>query len=98
MGELLTLSRLEAGMAGAATERVDLVDLVAAIADDARFEPFYRSDGTQAAGFGLGLAIARRAVEAHGGTIAAANRPDGGLCVDIRLPLAGGAQDARRQS
>jgi two-component system OmpR family sensor kinase len=53
---------------------------------DAIFEPFHRCAGNTAAdGFGLGLAIARRAVEAHGGTIRAANRPDGGLCIEIVL-------------
>ena len=39
-------------------------------------------------GSGLGLSIARDLVEAHGGTIAAANRPGGGTLVTIRLPLA----------
>lgn len=59
-------------------------------ADLARlFEPFYRAEsGTERAGYGLGLAIARRAVEAHGGAIRAANRAGGGLCVEIRLPVA----------
>ena len=53
------------------------------------FEPFYRSAAAQpAAGFGLGLAIARRAVEAHGGTVRARNRDGGGLSVEISLPLA----------
>ncbi len=52
------------------------------------FTPFFRS--TQAAGtdgYGLGLAIARRSVEAHGGSITAANRKEGGLSVTIELPL-----------
>lgn len=52
------------------------------------FAPFYR--GTSAsgnAGYGLGLAIARRVVEAHGGSIAAANRAERGLSVTIRLPV-----------
>jgi len=39
-------------------------------------------------GFGLGLAIAKRAVELHRGHIKAANHPDGGLLVEITLPLA----------
>jgi two-component system sensor histidine kinase CpxA len=52
------------------------------------FEPFYRVDEArdrESGGAGLGLAIAARAVEAHGGTIDAANHPDGGLLVTIRL-------------
>ena len=53
---------------------------------EAIFEPFHRSPGTVQDGFGLGLAIARRAIEAHGGTVRAANRPDGGLCLEILLP------------
>ncbi len=168
VGELLTLSRLEAGMSGAVDEEVDLVELVAGIADDARFEaeangrqvqffgegeavvkvraellyrafenvirnavkytsegtavevrveqrtapdrlivtvddrgsgvpesdlqavfePFFRSgSGVKTAGFGLGLAIARRAIEAHGGSIHALNRPGGGLRAEIVLPV-----------
>jgi two-component system OmpR family sensor kinase len=54
------------------------------------FEPFYRASQPgqlPAAGFGVGLAIARRAIEYHGGSIAAANRDSGGLVVDIVLPL-----------
>lgn len=38
VGELLTLARLESGMAGALCETVDLVDLAATVADDAAFE------------------------------------------------------------
>jgi two-component system OmpR family sensor kinase len=55
------------------------------------FEPFVRigdgAAGKASSGFGLGLAIARRAVEAHGGTIRAENRQPKGLSVEIRLPL-----------
>jgi two-component system, OmpR family, sensor kinase len=53
------------------------------------FEPFTRletSRSRETGGFGLGLSIARDIVEGHGGTIALANRPDGGLLATIRLP------------
>lgn len=52
------------------------------------FEPFFRSSRTQknVNGYGLGLTIARRIIEAHGGRIHALNRPAGGLSVDIILP------------
>jgi two-component system sensor histidine kinase CpxA len=55
------------------------------------FQPFYRIDdarGRQTGGVGLGLAITQRAVSLHGGTVRAANRPGGGLLIEIRLPLA----------
>src|ERR1051326_8786885 len=166
LGEALTLARLESGAPEAAVETVDLADLVADVAEDARFEaqalggglalrsvdkllarghsellhravenivrnavkytaagteveldlhmagaraafvvsdrgpgippaelervfePFYRISGDTVKGFGLGLAIARRAVLAHGGHISAHNREGGGLVVKIELPLA----------
>ena len=56
---------------------------------EAIFEPFYRSAiGQPGPGFGLGLAIARRAVEAHSGRVRASNREGGGLRIEIELPLA----------
>ncbi len=54
------------------------------------FQPFYRLDqdrGRQTGGVGLGLAITERAVRFHGGRVAAFNRPEGGLLVEIHLPL-----------
>lgn len=168
VGELLTLSRLEAGVTGSLEDEVDMGELLSGVVDDARFEaeakgcrvefdacgvalvrgraellhraienvlrnavrhtpeggsvrvetlydakerqwrleildqgpgvaekdlgaifePFFRGGGaTGGEGHGLGLAIARRVVLAHGGTICASNRPGGGLRVEIALPL-----------
>jgi len=54
------------------------------------FEPFFRSSGTlkDVEGHGLGLAIAQQVVQGHGGSIAARNREEGGLCVEVALPIA----------
>jgi two-component system sensor histidine kinase CpxA len=60
---------------------------------DRVFDPFVRVGDARdrgSGGYGLGLAIAKRAIGLHGGEIAAANHPDGGLEITIRLPLAAG--------
>lgn len=56
------------------------------------FRPFFRvgdARDRQSGGTGLGLAIARQAVTLHRGDITARNAPDGGLIVEITLPLEG---------
>lgn len=168
VGELLTLSRLEAGVLGASEEEIRVAELLADIVEDARFEaegnqqqvmfegscdvvlkgrpellyraienvvrnalkhtpsgkritvtcgvdmaartlrlavldegpgvaeaelsgifePFFRGSGAQNTdGHGLGLAIANRVIQSHGGSINTSNRPGGGLCVEMLLPL-----------
>jgi two-component system sensor histidine kinase KdpD len=50
------------------------------------FDKFFRAPNAPAGGSGLGLAIVKGFVEAHGGNIAAANRPGGGAIFTITLP------------
>ena len=95
--------RLEQGMGAKGPEAVvrvtDCGPGVPEEALDKLFRPFYRIDdarGRQTGGVGLGLAITERAVALHGGAIRAVNRPQSGLMVEIRLPLA--AQAGERPS
>lgn len=57
------------------------------------FQKFFRAQpaGIDRArrGIGLGLAISKGIVEAHGGTIIARNRPGGGACFRLTLPIEG---------
>ncbi|MBN2023792.1 MAG: hypothetical protein JW809_13480 [Pirellulales bacterium] len=57
------------------------------------FDPFV---STKETGLGLGLAICRRIVEAHGGTIAAENTKNGGAEFVVRLPLEAQPEPAAR--
>ena len=56
---------------------------------EAALQPFVRVDparGRNTGGLGLGLAIVKRVIEAEGGQFALANRKEGGLRAEIRLP------------
>ena len=50
-------------------------------------EPFYRAPGQDTPGHGLGLAIARRAAERHGGRLELANADGGGFVASLLIPL-----------
>lgn len=57
---------------------------------EAMLEPFQRGEASrnrQTGGAGLGLTLARAIALQHGGELVLANRPDGGLRAEIRLPL-----------
>jgi len=57
---------------------------------EAVFEPFVRFEGSRSrdtGGLGLGLAISQTIIQAHGGTVALHNRPEGGLEAVVSLPM-----------
>ncbi len=63
------------------------------------FDRFFRGENSRSRqGSGLGLAIVRQVAEQHGGTVTAANAPDGGAVFRLALPglPGGGGEDADR--
>ena len=88
-------ARISVGLATEGAEAVMRVsDTGPGIAPDELphlFERFYRGSVARAAsvpGVGLGLALSQAIVQAHGGRLDAANRPEGGAIFTIRLPMA----------
>ncbi len=82
--------RLEVGLAVAESEvRLTVADTgpgIVAEMLDRLFTPFA---STKPTGTGLGLSISRRVIEQHGGSVSGANRPEGGACFAIVLPVSG---------
>ncbi|MBW2273416.1 MAG: HAMP domain-containing histidine kinase [Deltaproteobacteria bacterium] len=75
--------------AGGHWVEVSVADEGPGVAGDLRdriFEPYVRGEDGDAAGMGLGLAICRRIVEAHGGSIAVDDRKGGGSRFSFTLP------------
>jgi signal transduction histidine kinase len=50
------------------------------------FQPFFTTKGS---GLGMGLAISKSIIEAHGGRIWGENHPDGGAIFTFELPMMG---------
>jgi signal transduction histidine kinase len=84
--------RAEVSVAEGDEAKVAIADAGPGIAPDDLercFEPFVRlepSRNRDTGGFGFGLAIARRVIEGHGGTVRLANAAGGGLIATVRLP------------
>lgn len=84
-GRLLTL---QAGCGPNNSVRVEISDRGHGVSDDARghlFTPFFT---TKATGMGMGLAISRSIIKAHGGKLDCMNNPDGGATFYFTLPSA----------
>jgi signal transduction histidine kinase len=86
-GELHLQLRQEAGFAV-----VDVLDQGPGVPLALReriFEPFYRRPGASEkdGGVGLGLALVKSIAQRHGGSVLCSNRPEGGSCFSLRLPL-----------
>jgi len=75
------------------TARIHIRDSAPGVGDadlERLFDRLYRSEASRnraTGGAGLGLAICRNIVEAHGGTISALHAPQGGLWMRIELPV-----------
>lgn len=86
-GEVQLQLRQEAGFAV-----VEVLDKGPGVPADLReriFEPFYRLPGASEkdGGVGLGLALVKSIAQRHGGSVQCSNRPQGGACFSLRLPL-----------
>jgi two-component system sensor histidine kinase MtrB len=101
LGNLIDNAREHAGAADVEIELLEgATEVVIAVADRGPgvppdrlgriFERFYKADPSRSSGSsGLGLAIAAEHANVLGGTLAAANRPEGGLRIELRLPVTG---------
>src|SRR5260221_17743 len=92
-GTEVELSLVPAGEGKAAVIRVR--DHGPGVPEPARktiFEPFFRVAEARdrfSGGAGLGLSITDRVIRAHGGTVNAENQPEGGLVIELTLPVDG---------
>ncbi|HEX6939324.1 MAG TPA: HAMP domain-containing sensor histidine kinase [Longimicrobiales bacterium] len=86
----VTVSAVDGGV------EVVVADTGTGLPSDALERIFAPDFTTKSRGTGLGLALVRQAVAAHGGEVRARNRPEGGAEFVVRLPVAGGEPAAAR--
>jgi C4-dicarboxylate-specific signal transduction histidine kinase len=85
------LLTIRSGVTGSGLVRVSIEDTGAGIAPQTMsrlFEPFFT---TRAQGIGMGLAISRSIIEAHGGRLWAESALNQGTVLEFTLPATGGA-------
>jgi signal transduction histidine kinase len=86
-------AELEVGSTANGELSIKVLDRGPGIAEDELvqvMQPFYRVESSRnrgTGGTGLGLAIAQQLAVAIGGSLTLSNRPEGGLCAEIRLGL-----------
>src|SRR5262249_11503253 len=83
------VARAPADAGAIAIEVADRGPGIAAGDEPRLFDKFFRGPQAGSSRAGLGLAICRGVIDAHGGTIAAANRPGGGAVFRMTLPIVG---------
>ncbi|HEX8190089.1 MAG TPA: ATP-binding protein, partial [Pyrinomonadaceae bacterium] len=66
--------------------RVEIEDTGAGIPEEDLHRIFIPFFTTKSKGHGVGLALAHRVATDHGGTLSAANSPNGGAVFTLRLP------------
>lgn len=82
--------RIDIALRDGATPQITVEDTGPGIAPAVLPRLFTPFASTKATGTGLGLSICRRVVQEHGGTITAANRPEGGARFTVTLGQAAG--------
>jgi signal transduction histidine kinase len=78
--------RLAAGASGLSIDVADTGIGIDAAEHDRIWDRLYRGRHDNTRGIGLGLSLVRAVVRAHGGEVAARNRPEGGAVFEVRLP------------
>ena len=91
-GGTLTLRSADLREGGREGLALSVLDTGPGVPPDLReriFEPFYRLPGASEkdGGVGLGLALVKSIAQRHGGSVQCSNRPQGGACFSLRLPL-----------